>query len=167
MSQSSRQRGKLIRRLSKEAKRLNRIEASQQVAANLSLKPIAPDFAAKLAKSQGPARYDAKPASTSRERLKGGSYGVGFQGPRGYGTPTGLVSKQEGNGEKLAGGAPKATQAPFPVSGLKPASKRFAGDTQVGAADFGYDYATTVPRDRVKRRKGKGKWRTVDLNDGQ
>jgi hypothetical protein len=149
MTQSSRQRGKLVRKLIKSALETNRIEHSKAVAANLSQPAPKPDFAAKLAKSQGPARFDAKPASTSRERLKGGSYGVGFQGPRGYGTPTGIVSKQEGNGERLA---PNAVR-PAPAKG----KQRFALDGE---------RLDTVARETVQRKRaGEKRWKVIDLND--
>lgn len=146
MPQSSRQRGKLVRKLIKFALEANRTEHSATVAANLSSKPKPLTQAERLARAVGPARYDAKPASTSRERLKGGSYGVGFQGPRGYGTPKGLVGKEEGNGQKLVSQAAR----PTPQAG----KQRFAGD---GLTKPDVAVSGTIQRKALSEKR----WKTV------
>lgn len=124
------------------------------ITANQSIiEPKATDLASKLVKATGP--RDSRGGS-SRERLKLGSYGVGFRGPRGFNSPRDLVSKREREPGLLA---PLDVNAPqHGVNG----SKRHAGDVRYGAETFGYDYAVESPSDTVMVKRGKpGRWKKV------
>jgi len=136
MAQSSRQRTKLHKRIGKAVQqRTNAIVLANLKSVQSSDKPV----------PFGPV---SNRGGCSRERLKGGSYGVGFQGPRGYGSPKGLVGRMEGDGGKLA---PSIYHR---VTGS--ASKRFALDG---------DRTDAMTHETVKKRKGKGRWKTLNLND--
>ena len=127
------------------------------------------DLDASTTASEGLSGYRGPQVSrggSSVERMKGGSYGVGFQGPRGYGTPTGKVSKQEGNGEHLSPVPQRPCKAHFTSQAA--ASRRFAGDILWAAETLGYDYGTVTPSEPVLVKKGTGKgkrWRRLDLNE--
>lgn len=132
--------------------RIERLQAKRNalVQANLSSTQQEPnDLAAKLTKALGP---KASRGGSSRDRLKAGSYGVGFQGPRGFNSPKGLVSKREQTPGLLA---PLDANAPtFGANG----SKRHAGDTAWAAETLGYDYRVGKPDDAVMVKR-KGRWR--------
>ena len=152
MSSKRNRPGKLERMASKRQATLT---ANQQYLDDLKSKPN--DLAAKTAKAFGPAKFDKalRQSGTGRDRLKLGSYGVGFQGPRGFNSPKGNVSKQEQQPGLMA---PKPTGPTFGAN----ASKRHAGDVRFGAEAFGYDYATPSPSDTVMRKVGrKGRWKKV------
>lgn len=111
------------------------------------------DYAKKLTKALGP---KADRGGSSRERLKAGSYGVGFQGPRGFNTPKDYVTKRE-----QAPGLLAPIDANRPTFGAN-GSKRFAGDTAWGAKVPGYDYRTETPSESVMRKlPGQKGWKKV------
>lgn len=124
--------------------KIERLQAKRNalVQANLSSAKQEPnDLAAKLTKALGP---KSDRGGSSRERLKGGSYGVGFQGPRGFNSPKDYVTKREQAPGRLA---PRDANAPtFGANG----SKRFRED----------DYRTEKPSDTVQTKR-KGRWRNV------
>lgn len=130
-----------------------RAMAKQQsiITANQALFTEQPnDLAAKTVRALGP---KANRGGSSRDRLKGGSYGVGFQGPRGFASPKGLVTKREQERGQLA---PLPVQPTFGANG----SKRHAEDTLWSAETLGYDYATPKPDNAVMVKRGKpGRWR--------
>lgn len=98
-------------------------------------------------------------SSASRERLKGGSYGVGFQGPRGFASPTYKVGKQEADGGKLAPGRHLA------ITG--PASSRFATDGyRIDKAEGeGSVQRLSKPFKKAGKKGLERQWMTVDLNE--
>ena len=146
MSQSQRERNKLHKRIGKAvAARTAAIVTANEREAVAAPKPV-------------PFGPQANRGGCSRDRLKAGSYGVGFQGPRGFGTPTGKVGKQEANGERMASITPRPSQAPTPTMHLA-SSKRFAGDSSWAGETLGYDYSTPAPSETVQKRKGKGRWK--------
>lgn len=161
MPMSSRKRGKLNKRIGKAIQQRTRaiVTANEKAMTkdDLSSVPFGPK---------------ASRGGSGRDRLKLGSYGVGFQGPRGFGSPTDKVGKAEADGGKLAS-ITKVTpsrERPRPTDSRHPGghlagSKRFAGDTAWAGEAMGYDYSAPVPYEPVKRRKGKGRWKTLDLND--
>lgn len=125
--------------------KIERLQAKRNaiVQANLSSVTAEPnDLAAKTVKALGP---KASRGGSSRDRLKAGSYGVGFQGPRGFNSPRDLVTKREQEPGLLA---PLDVNRPaFGANG----SKRFRED----------DYRTDKPSDTIQTKRGKGRWRTV------
>lgn len=133
-----------------------RIVRTAKVTANQAMldaeKAKPSDYAAKVAAAIGPGskRHEGRlSGSCDKARLKLGSYGVGFQGPRGFASPTGKVSRSEADGQAMAPRQALAITAQ--------ASKRFAQD----------DYETPKPERGIKRRKGKGQWVRRDLNESQ
>lgn len=111
------------------------------------------DLAAKTVKALGP---KADRGGSSRERLKAGSYGVGFQGPRGFNTPKDYVTKRE-----QAPGLLAPIDANRPTFGAN-GSQRFAGDVAWGAKVPGYDYRTEAPSESVMRKlPGQKGWKKV------
>lgn len=161
MTQSSRERNRLHKRIGRAIQQ----RTAAIVTANereVTRKPEPDTLAVKMARATGP---KASRGGSSRERLKAGSYGVGFQGPRGFGTPTGKVGKREADGGKLAPITPKPLDG-FALGGHKSDSQRFAGDVAWGRDVLGYDYRTSVPYETTLRRQGKKKrWKVLDLND--
>lgn len=138
--------------------KIERLQAKRNalVQANLSSTKLEPnDLAAKLTKALGP---KSDRGGSSRERLKAGSYGAGFQGPRGFNSPKDHVTKREQAPGRLA---PRDANAPtFGANG----SKRHAGDISWAVETLGYDYSVDKPDDTimVKRPRAKGKpgrWR--------
>lgn len=131
------------------------------IKANAKLEPPKPKtHAEQLAERLGPSRFDSKlrQAGSSKDRLKLGSYGVGFQGPRGFVTPADKVSKRETDGTKLV-----SNLSPRPTFGAN-ASKRRATDAKWAADTLGYDYTTPPDTDERVMTKAKGRWRKRDLN---
>ena len=124
--------------------KIERLQAKRNalVQANLSSTKLEPnDLAAKLTKALGP---KASRGGSSRDRLKAGSYGVGFRGPRGFNSPRDHVTKREQTPGLLA---PRDANAPtFGANG----SKRFRED----------DYRTDKPSDTIQAKR-KGRWRNV------
>lgn len=135
MAQSQRERRKLHKRIGKAIQqRTQAIVTANEVA--MAKEPT--DLASKTAKALGP---KTARGGTGRDRLKAGTYGVGFLGPRGFVTPKNLVGKAENDGGKLASIMPRPTG---------PTSQRFALDG---------DRSTSLVNETVKVRKGKGRWK--------
>jgi len=124
--------------------KIERLQAKRNalIQANLSSATTEPnDLAAKTVKALGP---KASRGGSSRDRLKAGSYGVGFQGPRGFNSPKDYVTKREQTPGLLA--PLDANRPAFGANG----SKRFRED----------DYTTERPSDSVQIKRGpKGRWR--------
>lgn len=137
-----------------------RLQAKRQALLTANLSSIAADklntpndLASKMSKAVGPSRFDKalRQSGTGRDRLKLGSYGVGFQGPRGFASPKGLVSRAEQTPGMMA---PKSAGPTFGAN----ASQRHAGDTEWAAREMGYDYSVPKPDDRIMVKR-KGRWR--------
>lgn len=162
MAQSQRERRKLHKRIGKAIQqRTQAIVTANEVA--MAKEPT--DLASKTAKALGP---KASRGGTGRDRLKAGTYGVGFLGPRGFVTPKNLVGKAEADGGRLASitkgptpsrERPRPSQAPT-LTTHKAGSQRFALDASWAGETLGYDYnPPRLENERVKVRKGKGRWK--------
>lgn len=134
--------------MARKGKRERVIEARQSIiTANQEAVAASKAEPAPKSKGVGPAGY--RSASSDHKRsLKGLNSGVGFNGPRGFGTPVYAVHKAENTPGAI--GPYKGPDPSKPAYGNN--SKRFALDDHPGDAK---------PSDTVMTRRGKNRWRKL------
>lgn len=146
VSKGSRLTPSAIRKLRNKAKHDERLRIEAMNKANddvVKARKGLDDTSKLVASVMRGAKADNRLTSTAqRDRLKGGTTTQGFQGPRGFATPKGTVSKAENTPGRLVG---RDASKPLPGN----ASKPFALDADWAGETLGYDY-------RIPKGEGEG-----------